>query len=86
MSEWISVKDRLPEMRHRNEHRNRHGRLESTFDTSDLVMTYNPNGLEGKSSIQTRLHFQRRISYIEAGDKWVHDGATHWMNIPEPPS
>jgi hypothetical protein len=72
-------------MRHHYEQRSRHGKIvEFSYDTSDLVMTFNPNGLDGKSSIQTRFHFQRRISYIKAGDKWVHDGVTRWMKIPDP--
>jgi hypothetical protein len=85
MSEWISVKDRLPEIGIRRESRNLHGRVESVYETSDLVMTFNPNGLDGKSSFQSRLHLQRRISYIEEGDKWVHGGVTHWQPLPELP-
>lgn len=37
MSEWISVKDRLPEFVNHVVHRNRHGKLEFEFETSKCI-------------------------------------------------
>lgn len=85
MSEWISVKDRLPEFVNHVVHRNRYGKLEFEFETSKWVLTYHPNGLDGDSSIQSTRHIQRRISYVKSEGNWIHSGATHWQPLPDPP-
>lgn len=82
---WIPVSERLPEMNIHKESKNRNGRIEFAFDTSSLVETFNPSGVEGDSSIQTRYQHQRRISYVKNEGNWVHGGVTHWRPLPAPP-
>lgn len=71
MSEWISVKDRLPEITHIV-------RDNGDGYSDDVLMLFTDGTIEV-------IEFELRDGVVETGHGNSLDIVTHWMPLPEPP-
>lgn len=68
--EWVSIKERLPELIDRGIHRNR---------SSDDVLVFN-----GRISVGCRW-ICGKYEYFLSNEESDRDNVTHWMPLPKPP-
>ena len=68
--DWISVKDRLPELKDRSPNKNL---------SSDPVLVFS-----GSISVGVRWKCGDR-EYFLSNEEWERNEITHWMTLPEPP-
>lgn len=69
MSEWISVKERLP--------------VELLSGLSDVVLIWCPSFVSMAHRVNGKWYFHDERDY--QGEWFQQEDVTHWMNLPEPP-
>lgn len=76
-TEWISVKDKLPEP----------GELVLCYFDGILNEYYRMKKKNDTvSGFGTSKHHVVRELITKNGERWADEGVTHWMPLPEPPS
>ena len=81
---WISVDDRLPEIKHRQTMMDNIGGVELIWYESDPVLVYMPEARQKVDIGWMEREYGDDARWLTCGD-YCRENVTHWMPLPAPP-